>query len=214
MFIVVVGGGRVGATIADFFARRGDKVVIIDRKREVCDYLSRTIDAVVYCGDARSTRLLRDAEVDKADVLYAVTDSDSINLRVAEIVKKNFGVPRVVVRVNHSENCSKGEGFADVTVCLGENAINAFIEAVVSPEYKYLLRKSGNTIAYLRVIADSSLVGLRIQDVEKDGLVVALLLRAGVFMRPSNDTVLEADDEILVAGEEEKVASLVQKLYE
>jgi len=80
VFIVVVGGGGVGASIAEYFSKRGDRVVVIEKKRELCDRLVKSIDAVVYCGDVKSTRLLRDAEVEKADILFAVTGSDSVNL--------------------------------------------------------------------------------------------------------------------------------------
>jgi trk system potassium uptake protein TrkA len=80
VFIVAVEGGGVGASIAEYFSKRGDRVVVIEKKRELCDRLVKSIGAVVYCGDVKFTRLLRDAEVEKADILFAVTGSDSVNL--------------------------------------------------------------------------------------------------------------------------------------
>ncbi|MGC8987587.1 MAG: potassium channel family protein [Infirmifilum sp.] len=215
MYIVVVGGGKIGQAIADFFARRGDRVVIIDRKKEVCDFLAKNYDVVVYCGDARSTSLLRDAQVEEADVLYAVTDSDSVNIQVATTAKKKLGVPRVVVRINQSENCERvGGEVADTVVCLGVNSLSAFIEAVVNPEYKYLLRDRDKVIALIRVVPDSPLVGRSIKSIEDMGVLVGVVVREGIPSRPTEDLVLEADDEIVVVGREERVNELIRVLYE
>lgn len=214
MFVVIVGGGRVGQSIAGFFSRRGDKVVIIERKHETCESIAKSVDAVVYCGDARSKRLLQDAEVDKADVLFAVTDNDNVNLRVAATAKE-LGVPKVVARINHGENCdTKVLQDVDVPVCIDEITPDLFISAVVNPEYRYLLRGGGNAVALIRVQPESRLVGARVGGLEDDALIVALVARKGVYMRAEKDLVLAGDDEIIVAGSEEKIASLIERLYE
>jgi len=59
--IVIVGGRGVGASIAEYFSKRGDDVVVIEGDEELCDRLAKSLDVTVYCGDAKSERLLRDA---------------------------------------------------------------------------------------------------------------------------------------------------------
>lgn len=215
MFIVVVGGGGVGASIAEYFSKRGDRVVVIEKKRELCDRLVKSIDAVVYCGDVKSTRLLRDAEVEKADILFAVTGSDSVNLWVASVAKAKLGIPKVVVRVNQRENVEKARSAgADVVVCLEELAAERLIEAVVQPDYRFLLRREGFAVAAVKVLPDSKLVGASTGTLREKGLSVVAVLRGSTWLAGHEDHVLESDDEVVVAGPEEKVSKLIEEVFE
>lgn len=215
MFVVIVGGGRLGLFLARFFSRRGDRVVVVDRRRAVCDRIAKELDVVVYCGDARCARVLRDAEADKADVLFAVTGSDSVNVKVAEIAKRELGVPLVVVRVNRAE--SKGRALkagADRVVCMGDFAEH-FVSMVTSKGYRFLTKVGGEVVVELDVPPDSPVVGSGPKDLEKRGVTLLAAAHGG---RPLRKTELEsyvvrADDKLLVMGEEDRVEEFLDYVF-
>lgn len=205
MFVAVIGGGRVGYSIAEFFSKRGDRVVVVEKNEKVCGELARSLDVTVYCGDARSIRLLEEAGVNKADVLFAVSGSDSLNIRVASVAKKRFGVPRVVVRVNHAENKEKAaQSGADEVICLDEVA-ELFVRAVTEVDYRVLFKHGGFAVVEIRVPPDSPAIGKPLRELVEKGLKVVAVVRDGSLVEAGEDLVLEADDRLVLAGREEAI---------
>lgn len=213
MFVVIVGGGYVGFFLARFFSRRGDHVVVIDRREKVCDKISKELDVVVYCGDARRVKVLRDAEAEKADILFAVTGSDGINIKVAEIAKKELGVPLVVVRVNKAENRGRAlEAGADRVVCMDDFA-EYFVSVVTSKGYRHLTKLDGEVVVELEVPSDSPLIGNSPEDVRGRGVTILAAVQKGRLVEDLNSYVIKADDKLLVLGEEEKVEEFLDYVF-
>lgn len=100
LYVVVVGCGRLGSYVANKMSARGDRVVIIDSLEKAFDALSHEFSGYRIEGDAAEFRVLREARTGKADLLVAVTHDDNVNLMVAQVAKKVFKVPNVMVRVN------------------------------------------------------------------------------------------------------------------
>ncbi len=98
-YIVVVGCGRLGSILASQLSGEGNSVVVIDRHESVFDSLGGEFSGFHIVGDATELAVLRSAKADKADCLLAVTDSDNINIMVAQIAKKLFQIPTVLARV-------------------------------------------------------------------------------------------------------------------
>jgi trk system potassium uptake protein TrkA len=98
-YVVVVGCGRLGSTLANTLSQLGDSVVVIDRKEAAFANLSPEFTGFRITGDAAELALLREAKVDRADVLLAATDRDNLNLFVAQAARELFGVTRVVARL-------------------------------------------------------------------------------------------------------------------
>jgi trk system potassium uptake protein TrkA len=98
-YIVIVGCGRLGSLLASTLSSQGSSVVIIDRNRSTFDTLSIDFSGFEIAGDAAELAVLREAKINRADCLLAVTGSDNLNLMVAQIAKSVFAVPTVLVRV-------------------------------------------------------------------------------------------------------------------
>ena len=137
MRIIVVGGGRVGSYLAEELASKGHQVVLIEKRPERCQELSRQFGAGkirVVSGDGNDPAVLRDAGAREADALAAATGEDEDNLVVGLLGKQEFGIRRVVGRVNNPRNSwlySESMGFdsavrpAEVIVTLIEEVIEA-----------------------------------------------------------------------------------------
>jgi len=99
MYVIIAGCGRLGAYLANRFSHEGHSVVVIDSKAEPFEKLSFHFSGFKIEGDATEIQVLKQAKIDRADLVLATTDCDNINLMVAQVARKIFGVPRVMARV-------------------------------------------------------------------------------------------------------------------
>lgn len=97
--VVVVGCGRVGSLAASLLSGLGAEVVVVDRDDEAFATLSAEFSGFLVAGDASEVAVMRQAGVKDADVLFAATDSDTLNIMVAQVARERFGVRHVVARV-------------------------------------------------------------------------------------------------------------------
>jgi trk system potassium uptake protein TrkA len=98
-YIIIVGCGRLGSDLANRLSREGHALVVIDREESAFDGLSPDFSGFRLEGDATQVAVLRQAHLDKADTLIAATHEDNVNLMVAQVARRIFGVARVVARV-------------------------------------------------------------------------------------------------------------------
>jgi len=99
LYVVIVGCGRLGAYVASHLSRAGHSVVVIDRNEAAFDDLSTDFSGFRVEGDATQVAVLKEAKLNRADVLFAATHEDNVNLMVAQVARKVFHVPHVLARV-------------------------------------------------------------------------------------------------------------------
>lgn len=104
LYVVVVGCGRIGSIVATKLSISGSNVVVIDSDETALESLPEEFTGFKIIGDVTEISVLRDAKLDKADVLLALTGDDNTNFMVASVAKRFFGVKRVIARVNEPAN--------------------------------------------------------------------------------------------------------------
>lgn len=104
LYVVVVGCGRIGSIVATKLSIFGNNVVVIDSDETALESLPEEFTGFKIIGDVTEISVLRDAKLDKADVLLALTGDDNTNFMVASVAKRFFGVKRVIARVNEPAN--------------------------------------------------------------------------------------------------------------
>ena len=97
--IIIVGCGRLGGSLANQLSAAGHRVVIIDRRDGAFDKLSVDFSGFKIAGDATELNILKTAQIERTDILFATTTHDNTNLMVAQVARVMFDVPRVVARV-------------------------------------------------------------------------------------------------------------------
>ncbi len=102
MKIIIVGGGKIGATLIESLVSEGHDITFIDRDQKVIDEISNIYDVMCVCGNAVDNDTLKEAEVSKAELLISVTDSDEINMLICFIAKK-MGVGYTAARIRNPE---------------------------------------------------------------------------------------------------------------
>lgn len=100
MNVLIVGCGRVGATLAGMLAAAKHQVTIIDRDRASFAHLPAGFAGTTFLGNGIDLDVLRQVGVEKVDAFLSLTDGDNRNLMAAQIAKEIFGVKRVFAKVN------------------------------------------------------------------------------------------------------------------
>ena len=104
MYVVIMGGGRIGRYIAKDLSLAGHEVTVIERVAGRCELLVSETDVLVIEGDAGDVQYLTQAHTDRADVFLATTHEDEDNLVACQLAKIEFGVTRAISRVNTPKN--------------------------------------------------------------------------------------------------------------
>jgi trk system potassium uptake protein len=128
--IIVVGSGRVGASIADAYDRAGHEVVILDIRTDAFDRLPPTFGGKAIRGDGTDEDVLRRAGAEGADVFLALTEGDNRNVMAAQLAAEALAIPKVVAKLNDP---LRAEAYAELglaTLCrtgLMQDAVNAYL---------------------------------------------------------------------------------------
>ncbi|MGN6377825.1 MAG: potassium channel family protein [Gaiellales bacterium] len=104
MYILIAGGGKVGANLASTLLKMGHEVTLLDNDRHRYAILEERFEHVARFGDATELFVLERAGVERADLVIAVTGDDEDNLVVCQVSREKYGVPKVIARVNDPRN--------------------------------------------------------------------------------------------------------------
>ena len=219
MRVLIIGAGKVGTFIASDLAAAQHDVVVVERSRERAEQLRHRdefsrVEWIV--ADACEVSQLATAEPDRADVFVAVTGDDEDNLVSSLLAKQEFGVPRVLARVNHPSNewLFTSEWGVDLAVSAPHLLAGLVQEAVTVGSVVRLLDLAENAqLVEVTLSSDSPVIGRPIVDIDfpRDSSVVAIL-RSGAVVVPRGDTTFHTGDEVLVLVTNESQAGVRQVL--
>ena len=102
MRIVIIGGGKVGSTIAEQLTKEGHDIVVVDSERRVADSISDSLDVMTICGSGASVAVLDAAGAAESDLLIACTPQDELNIMCCMFAKK-MGCQNTIARVRSPE---------------------------------------------------------------------------------------------------------------
>ncbi|HEX6330462.1 MAG TPA: TrkA family potassium uptake protein [Actinomycetota bacterium] len=214
MRVVISGAGAVGRHLASDLAARDHTVVLIEQKPEVLDRAKAWAPDVEHMlGDACEPWVLEKADLATADVVVAATGDDEDNLVTALLAKQEYGVPRVLARVNHPNNewLFNEQWGVDAGVS-PPHLLTAMVEeeVTVGDLVRLLPLERGRiSIVEMTIPADSVNAGRPLYELRlpPDAAIMASI-RDGHVMIPQPETVLAAGDEIIALAIPESEAAL------
>ncbi len=223
MFILVVGGGKVGSYLTRSLIGAGHEVVVIEKNERKARMLERLIDRqVAVVGDGCDPVVLEGAGLERADVVVADTGDDEDNLVVALITKKKSKA-RCIARVNNPRNRQIFESLDPtdpVTVISSTEIILDVLQEYVnaagttpSVETLHLFGRGDLRLVKIAVQQQSPLAEKPLSEVRfpHGSVVVAINHPERDFEVPTGDTVLRPGDEIIAivkSGVAEQMFSL------
>ncbi|MGB8649915.1 MAG: TrkA family potassium uptake protein [Mycobacteriales bacterium] len=204
MRVAIAGAGNVGRSIALELLGNGHSVLLMEREQRSMKVAS-VPNAEWLLGDACEIDSLVQARLQECDVVVAATGDDKVNLVLSLLAKTEFGVDRVVARVNHPKNewlFNESWG-VDVSVSSPRLLAAVVEEAVSVGDLVRLLtfRQGQANLVELTLAPDSHLVGKMVGSITwpTDSALVAIL-REGRVIVPSPEGALEAGDELLLVA--------------
>ncbi|MDD3926200.1 MAG: TrkA family potassium uptake protein [bacterium] len=104
MYVILVGGGKVGYYLTKTLLAEGFEVTLIEKNRSIFEKLFQEFKGSVVLGDGTDIKVLHDAGAGRADLVASVTGYDQDNLVACQLAKRKFGVGRTIARVNNPKN--------------------------------------------------------------------------------------------------------------
>jgi trk/ktr system potassium uptake protein len=139
MFVLIVGSGRVGSTVAKRMINAGHDVSVLDESPEAHARLDHGLDESweelggrFTVGTALEVDALMEAGIEQADVVICSTDGDNTNIVVAQIAQKRFNVPKVLARVLDPYRAEWYREQGLETVCPTQSAIEMLTDAATA----------------------------------------------------------------------------------
>jgi trk system potassium uptake protein len=134
MKALIIGCGRVGASVALQLQREEWDVTVVDEKEEALSRLGEHWPGAFLVGHGMDTDLLREAGIEEADAVLAATDGDNTNIIIGQVAQKRFGIDCVVVRVLDPARADFYAARGMRTVCPTKTAIDTLVQTVRSCE--------------------------------------------------------------------------------
>lgn len=201
MYMIVVGGGKVGYYLTKTLIFEGYEVLLIEKNPAKCDIFRQRFGAVIVQGDGAEASTLEAAGTARADVVIAVTGDDEDNLVICQVAKRRFGVERVIARVNNpkNEDVFKRLG-VDVTVSQTNVILSLIEQQIPERHFLHLMNLKHAQIAIVEAsVSDSSpIAGRTLSDIQlpKDCVFSAITRGAQVIV-PTGQTVIKPGDEVI-----------------
>lgn len=217
MFIVVVGGGKVGYYLIKDLLDAGQEASIIEKDRTKADNLTEILGGIVIHGDGCDPLILEKSGVERADMVVAVTGDDEDNLVICQIAKNKFNVPFVMAKVNNPKNETTFKLLGIDETISSTNIILSLIEQEVA--YKGILtslpicRRAGVKIIEAMVKTDSSLKNKSIKDLNlPPNTLITGVVRNDEWIVPDGNFIVKIDDMLIFTIKEENFENLKKVL--
>lgn len=207
MYIVIVGCSEAGYYLARALVTSGHEVAVIERDLNRFQLLTEGLGIVALLGDGADTDVLRKAGTERADVVVALTGVDATNLVICQTVQHIFQTPRTITLVKDPKNEPVFEELGiDVVVNWIHLALTALEEGVPGHPLRHLmtLREPGMELVCVAVPRGADIVGRRLGELQlPPNSFISLIVKKGRTDLPSNQYLIEADDELIAVTSSE-----------
>jgi trk system potassium uptake protein len=193
MYVVVMGGGRVGLNLASFLISDGHDVTLIENDEGLCSNAASELDALVICGNGTDTKTLDEANVKDADVFVAATGNDESNL-LACILVREFKVPKIIARVSEPNHADAFKKVGIDSVISPEITAASYLEKlIIRPKIADLVVLGKGDAELLDLNLDNEkAIGKKIGDISptEDFIIVALYENGNIII-PKPEMILK-----------------------
>lgn len=215
MYLVIVGLGGIGRSLAAIASDNGHSVVAIDKNESRCLEILEEHDLLAITGNATDKDVLEDAGIDRADALVATTSDDALNLMACWLAKK-YNVKTLVSVVNQTEHADL---FKDIGVRISENPDELVARTLFlwseNPDTQLLASIEGGSIFEVTASEGAKGVNKSVREASgsKDMLYIAIR-RGGKLIIPFGDVVFMPGDVITVFTKKESESKSVEYMDE
>ena len=216
MYIVVVGGGKVGFHLVRALINAGHEAFVVEWNAKKVGDLVEAFGAIALKGDGTETSVLAAAGTTRADLLIATTGSDEDNLAACQLAQHSFNVARTISVVNNPENEALFHLLGiDLTVSSTQVILTGIEEELPERLPIHVLPIRGNhEVVCIEIPPDSAAAARPFQEVSlpPESQIVALISRDGHLKPLNGETTIEAHDEVIALATADSVEALREAL--
>ena len=213
MFVLIVGGGKVGLNTARQLLQLGHEIALIEQRKSRYDLISEELGEALVFGDGTEVWVLERAGIARADMVVAVTGDDEDNIIIAQVADMKFGVPKVVARVNNPFNQPTFDLLGlENTICATTAMLSLIIRHLPVHKFVHLLslKRENVELVELEVSENSAFANTYVQDIDlPEGVLLAAIIRAGKAMLVRGSTEILPGDYVLCVLEPGKERELI-----
>jgi trk system potassium uptake protein len=213
MYIVIMGGGRVGLRLAISLVAVGLDVTLIENDSELCNNAASELDAMVICGNGTDIKTLSEAKIADADVFVAATGNDEANL-LSCILVKDYKIPKVIARVSNPDH---DEAFRkvgiDIVVSPELTAAGYLEKLITRPKIADLIViGKGNAELLELSVNNSKIFGKKIGDLSPtDDYIIAAVHKNGEIKIPKDGMMLKKGNRISILVKTPAIKAVTKK---
>jgi trk system potassium uptake protein TrkA len=201
VYIIIVGGGKIGYYLAKQLLEDQHEVLIIEQDTEKCAQIADDLGEVVMLGDGCEAATLERAGMARSDMVIALTGDDEDNLVVCQVAKHKFDVPHTVARINNPKNETIFKKLGTDATISSTSVILAHIEQELPshPLIPLMTLKGGLEIVEIKIPPEAQAVGRPIKGIllPQQSLIALIVGPDGQPRLPTNDTIIQAGDEVV-----------------
>jgi len=203
---LIIGGGKVGYYLLKTLTERQYDVVLIERDRNTCTDIAQDIDSNIIYGDGTDIDVLKDAGIEEAEVVAAVTGSDEENLVICKIAKSIFNVSKTITRVNNPKNIAMFKALGvDKAVCSTEVIAN-LIEYEFDQENCKIIQtfeRGSMILVEIKIDKDNEWNDNLIKDLDlpNECVLTSILRNEKVIYPRGNVRILENDNILVITSQ-------------
>ncbi|MFC1874890.1 potassium channel family protein [Chloroflexota bacterium] len=217
MYIIVVGGGRLGYYLTKALLDEGHEVLIIERDAAISQTINNELGSVCLHGDGCEAVTLAQAGTSRADMLIAVTGEDEDNLVACQVAKYKFEVPRTIARVRNPKNEALFKQLGvDVAVSSTSIILEHIKHEVPSHPLMHLLtiQEKGLEIVEVTILPDSTTIGKQVRELSlpPESILSLIIRKERKPTVPTSNTTLQEGDQIIAITRPESVEALKSAL--
>lgn len=221
MQIIIVGCGNVGVALTEQLSGEGHDVTVIEERRDVIQTLVNNFDVMGIVGNGASYSVMKDAGIEYADLMIAVTGNDELNLLCCLIARK-AGHCNTIARVKNpiyrkEISFIKEELGLSLIVNPEELAANEAARLLKFPAATKIetFARGRAEIVHMTVNEDSLICNKSLKEIQseiKSKVLIAVVARADEVFIPQGDFVLRANDELTIVGASRNIADFFKKI--
>jgi trk system potassium uptake protein TrkA len=219
MYVLVAGGGKVGANLTRVLLELGHEVALIEQRRDRFDRLEEEFEHRAQLGDATELYVLERAGIGRPpDIVVAVTGDDEDNIIICQVARERYGVEKAIARVNDPRNQAHFDLLDIAPTVSATSSILAMIEHEV-PEHELVhlleLRKENLEIVEVQIDKASPCAGKRVDKLQlPEGARLISVMRDGRAEIAVGSTELQPGDQVLAIlepGKEQELRRVLLK---
>lgn len=225
MNIVIVGGGELGSMVAEQLIRENHSITVIEISEKQSKRLNDSIEALVINGDGNNVRILKQANIEKADLFLALSNNDNVNIIACGLVKKLSNATTIAKVENYMHyfpgvpNTPEDFGI-DKTVATKQLSINKLVDLISEPDVMDHIHFMHENVKVIGTTINDNFTkdSIKLKEITEDNKVwenvrIIAVQKDNKVLIPGGEDVLQPGDKLYIIGKSNSLKDVIKRYF-